>query len=233
MQAADAAVYLYGSDDQRRPGQAVTGRQSREGGRLPHQPTLATLLGGNERRHRRVAEVNLAARPPRTSWRNDVSMPRKKTARIARPSGHSVHDVFTPTRPAARLNYVARPALDDRLVDALRTPGKQLIVYGESGSGKSTLLRNKLQEVYEAHIKTQCSAAMSYDQLLLDAFDQLDQYYVHNTSIQSSRSITPSIVADFKAIRVGLNANLAKAAGKLSFPAGILNFESSCGGCDG
>ena len=140
-------------------------------------------------------------------------MPRKGTARISRSIGHSVHDVFTPTRPAARLNYIARPALDDRLVDALRTPGKQLIVYGESGSGKSTLLRNKLQEVYEAHIKTQCSAAMSYGQLLLDAFDQLDQYFVHNTSSQSFRSITPSVAADFKAIRIGLNANLTKALG--------------------
>ena len=48
-------------------------------------------------------------------------------------------DVFTPTTPA-KFAFVERQALNDQLVDALRTPGKQVVVYGPSGSGKTTLL---------------------------------------------------------------------------------------------
>jgi hypothetical protein len=139
----------------------------------------------------------------------------KRKGRPAPQPVYSVHDVFTPTRPAASLNYVARPAIDDRLVDALRTPGKQVIVYGESGSGKSTLLRNKLQEVYEAYIKTQCSAAMSYVQLILDAFDQLDEYYVKTTTAQSSRRISSSVGSDIKAIKFELAADRARGTGQV------------------
>ena len=40
-----------------------------------------------------------------------------------------IHDVFTPTKPA-RLTFVEREKINDRLVNALRTPCKQLIVYG-------------------------------------------------------------------------------------------------------
>jgi hypothetical protein len=137
----------------------------------------------------------------------------KRSKRSAR-ARHGVHDVFTPTRPA-RLNYVQRPALDSQLADALRTPGKQLIVYGESGSGKSTLLRNKLAQFNTRYITTQCSAAMSYEQLLLDAFDQLNPYYIHEKSAQRNRSISPGVAADFKAIKLSLDASTGRSAGEV------------------
>jgi len=89
----------------------------------------------------------------------------------------SVFRVFTPTTQA-RVNFVPRVAVNDQLVDALRTPGKQLIIYGESGSGKSTLLLKKLEELYPGHITTRCSTGTLFEQLLLDAFDQLDQSYL-------------------------------------------------------
>jgi ABC-type transport system involved in cytochrome bd biosynthesis fused ATPase/permease subunit len=54
----------------------------------------------------------------------------------------SVFEVFTPTTQA-RVNFVERDTVNDRLVDALRTPGKQIVMYGDSGSGKSTLLQRK------------------------------------------------------------------------------------------
>jgi AAA domain len=126
----------------------------------------------------------------------------------------NVQDVFTPTRPA-RLNYVERSGIDNMLLDALRTPGKQLVIYGESGSGKSTLLRNKLREVHAGSITTQCSAAMSYEQLLLNAFDALDPYFVQSESSQVSRSISPSVEADFKAIKLAINTNLERNASKV------------------
>lgn len=90
---------------------------------------------------------------------------------------HTVYDVFTPTTPA-RLNFVDHPEVYDLVVDALRTPGKQVVVYGESGSGKSSLLAKKLEELYPDHITTRCSAASTFETILLDAFDQLDEFYV-------------------------------------------------------
>ena len=42
--------------------------------------------------------------------------------------------VFTPTTPA-RLTFVPREDINDQLVDALITPGKQIVVYGPSGGG--------------------------------------------------------------------------------------------------
>lgn len=84
--------------------------------------------------------------------------------------------VFTPTTPA-RIAYVDREQINDKLVNALQIPGKQLIVYGHSGSGKTTLLVNKLNQIYERHITTHCMKGMKFDQLVMDAFDQLSHYY--------------------------------------------------------
>jgi hypothetical protein len=124
-------------------------------------------------------------------------------------TGYSVEQVFTPTMPA-QANFVDRKQVTNQLVDALRTPGKQLVVYGESGSGKSTLLLNKLRQVYSAHVTTQCSAVMTYEMLLLDAFDQLDPFYVTGRSSQRSRSLSPSIQADFLRLRASIDAALAR-----------------------
>src|SRR5436305_14238465 len=85
-------------------------------------------------------------------------------------------DVFTPTKPA-RYTFVERESINEKLVAALRTPGKQIVVYGHSGSGKTTLLVNKLHQVYEDHITTRCISGLSFDQLLLDAFDQLGSFF--------------------------------------------------------
>ena|ERR1039457_3524289 len=84
------------------------------------------------------------------------------------PQVHRAYDVFTPRTPA-QLNFVPRESLEDQLADALRTPGTQLVVYGESGFGKSTLLQNKIRQTHSGHITTQCTAVITYDQMLLDA----------------------------------------------------------------
>lgn len=119
---------------------------------------------------------------------------------------HSVYSVFTPTTQA-RLNFVPRKTVNDQLVDALRTPGKQLIVFGESGSGKSTLLLRKLEELYPAHVTSRCSASMTFEQLLLDAFDQLDQYYIEERSTGHERALSAGIVADFSRIRASIDSS--------------------------
>jgi hypothetical protein len=122
---------------------------------------------------------------------------------------HSVEQVFTPTSPA-QVNFVDRKQVTNQLVDALRTPGKQIVVYGESGSGKSTLLLNKLRQVYAAHVTSRCSAHMTYEKLLLDAFDQLDPFYIAGRSSRKDRSLSPSIQADFLRLRASVDASLSK-----------------------
>lgn len=85
-------------------------------------------------------------------------------------------DVFTPTKPA-RIAFVERDSVNDKLVNSLTTPGKQIVVYGHSGTGKTTLLVNKLQQLYEQHITTRCMKGLKFEQLILDAFDQLEPFY--------------------------------------------------------
>jgi hypothetical protein len=109
---------------------------------------------------------------------------------------YNVHDVFTPSTQA-QANFVDRASVNSQLMDAICTAGKQLIVYGESGCGKSTLLMNKLHDTYAAYIITRCSKAMTYEQLLLDAFDQLDPFYTQGRNSTSGKSITPALQAAF------------------------------------
>jgi len=123
---------------------------------------------------------------------------------------NSVFDVFTPTTQAS-LNFVPREAVNDQLVDALLTPGKQIVVYGETGSGKSTLLQKKLEELYESHITTRCSASSSFEKILLDAFDQLNQYYIDSTKSSASLAAKASLAHEIANLRTTIEACSASA----------------------
>lgn len=116
----------------------------------------------------------------------------------------TVYEVFTPTTQA-RLNFVNRDSVNDYLVDALRTPGKQVVVYGESGSGKSTLLQKKLEELYTDHLTSRCSASTTYESLLFDAFDQLNQYYVDEKTDKRGRRTSAQLGSEFSIVKAELN----------------------------
>jgi hypothetical protein len=118
---------------------------------------------------------------------------------------YNVYDVFTPSTQA-RVSFIDRDSVNSQLMDAICTGGKQLIVYGESGCGKSTLLTNKLRDIYSTYITTRCSKAMTYQQLLLDAFDQLDPFYTKGRTAKSGRNISPALQAAF----VNLSASLSR-----------------------
>ncbi len=124
---------------------------------------------------------------------------------------HQVKDVFTPTKPAT-LTFIEREELNDQLVDALYTPGKQIVIYGPSRSGKTTLLVNKLHQTYENHITTRCTSDSTFENILLSAFDKLDKYYLYEKSQTVSSSISASLVSDYKLIKsdIGLNASKSK-----------------------
>nr|WP_082919259.1 ATP-binding protein [Pseudomonas chengduensis] len=123
-------------------------------------------------------------------------------------SAIGVYEVFTPTTPA-RASFVERDELNEKLVNALRTPGTQVVVYGYSGSGKSTLLRNKLRQLYDCEITTRCTSQSTFDQLMLSAFDDLDSYYVSERLDSKKSAISASVSSTLLAIRSQVAASAA------------------------
>jgi len=101
-------------------------------------------------------------------------------------------DVYTPTTPA-KLNFVERDTINSQLVNALKTPGKQLVVYGHSGSGKTTLLCNKLFQLYENHITTRCVKGLTFDHIIIDAFNQLETYFISEYTQTTKETISASV----------------------------------------
>ena len=128
-----------------------------------------------------------------------------------------VYDVFTPTRPA-RLTFIEREQINERLVDAIRTPGKQLVIFGHSGSGKTTLLVNKLHQIYEDHVVTRCMSGLSFENLILDAFDQLNQYYVSEKTQSNNQKIKASIQNEYLGIKSKLEGEHSKTTGDVLAP---------------
>ena len=116
--------------------------------------------------------------------------------------------VFTPTTPA-RLTFVERQTINDKVVDAIQTPGKQVVVYGHSGSGKSTLLVNKLHQLYEKHITTRCMSTLTFDQICLDAFDQLRPFYSSEIAESSAVKVSAAARADYVGIKSQIGAELS------------------------
>lgn len=119
---------------------------------------------------------------------------------------YTVHDVFTPTQPA-RLTFIDREDVNNELVDALETPGTQIVVYGHTGSGKTTLLTNKLFETYEGHITSHCMKGMTFEQIVIEAFDQLAPFYESDRSNKLSSSIKGVVKASYAAIKTSLEAS--------------------------
>jgi excinuclease UvrABC ATPase subunit len=118
---------------------------------------------------------------------------------------YQASQVFTPTSPA-RLNFVERKEVNDRLVNALITPGKQIIVYGHSGSGKTTLIQNKLAQTYETDVITRCTGELTFEQLILDAFDRVGPYFVSGDKKASKTTTKSSISLDYIGLKTQLGS---------------------------
>lgn len=119
---------------------------------------------------------------------------------------YSSTEVFTPSQPAI-LTFVEREDINNNLVDALKTPGKQLIVYGHTGSGKTTLLFNKLNQTYDGYIISRCTKGLTFDQLVLDAFDQFGHFFTHSKSKTIEKSINADLISNYKAIQAQIGWN--------------------------
>jgi hypothetical protein len=98
-----------------------------------------------------------------------------------------VEQVFTPSTYAT-VTYVERQGPQSELGNALKTPGEQVVLFGPSGVGKSTMLAHTLgpKGLKQESVTTQCLGSMSFEDCLLDAFDQLAPFYI--TSDKGSRS---------------------------------------------
>ena len=120
-----------------------------------------------------------------------------------------LRDVFTPTKPAV-LTFVERTDINEKLVRALTTPGKQIVVYGHSGSGKTTLLINKLHQTYENHITTRCMSTTTFTEIVLDAFDQLNPYYDVETRKNKKLEAKAGVEVEYLGIRSQLGSARAE-----------------------
>lgn len=116
-------------------------------------------------------------------------------------------EVFTPTSPAT-VTFVDRVKKDvnNQLVRALDLPGTQVVIYGHSGSGKSTLLENVLFRTYENQVNTNCMTGMTFEEVILDAFDQLEEFYVNEVTCSEKTKIDAKAKASYLAIQAQIGA---------------------------
>ncbi|HLP13354.1 MAG TPA: hypothetical protein VK177_15560 [Flavobacteriales bacterium] len=111
-------------------------------------------------------------------------------------------DVFTPSTQA-KLTFVERDknSLNDELVDAINTPGKQIVLYGHSGTGKSTLLFNVINRIYSDSVVTRCTSDMNYEKLVLNAFDSLNIYFQSSSSSKTVNDKTLSLSGEYLSLK--------------------------------
>ncbi|BDC86022.1 hypothetical protein NUITMVA2_13790 [Aeromonas caviae] len=125
---------------------------------------------------------------------------------------YQLKDVFTPTSPA-KITFIERSNdINNRLVRALDLPGNQVVIYGYSGSGKSTLLENILYRTYEKQINTNCMKGMTFEQIILDGFDQLEDFYVNEITNSKKNTIDAKAKADYLAIKTQLSVAFENAS---------------------
>lgn len=113
---------------------------------------------------------------------------------------HQLTAVFTPATPAT-ITFVERDIINNRLVRALELPGNQIVLYGHTGSGKSTLLQNILNRTYEKQITTNCMKGMTFDEIILDAFDQLKEFYISEITNNKRTHVNASLKAEYIAMQ--------------------------------
>jgi energy-coupling factor transporter ATP-binding protein EcfA2 len=112
---------------------------------------------------------------------------------------YTLEEVFTPNT-IAKLTYVKRELIEEDLEKYIKLPGKQIVVYGHSGSGKTTLLRNTLIKLDKKFIRVHCEKSTTFEDIILQAFDELNAYYISEHSLSTTNKISTEIKADYKAI---------------------------------
>ena len=126
---------------------------------------------------------------------------------------YQLEDVFTPAK-AAEINYVERFLIDSRLKSEMSTPGKQIIVFGDSGSGKTSSVRNLLLKNKSKFIKTHCESFTTFEQLILNAFDELNAFVVSEKEQKQSACIKGEFAADYNFIKASITEEITSEENK-------------------
>jgi len=114
---------------------------------------------------------------------------------------YQVIDVFTPSTQAIQTFVERENKINSHLVDALKTPGKQIVLYGHTKCGKSTLILNKLQQLKKKAFTTRCSEGMTYESVILDGFDQLGGIYDETIAKTRGFKIAPEVSISYSDIK--------------------------------
>jgi len=93
-------------------------------------------------------------------------------------------EVFTPKTVVTKTMFEARnepdlnnvPGLQDRLKEALREQGSQILIYGDTGVGKSSLLTNVAELVGRKTVEVDCTSGMTIDDIIEHATAQVLAY---------------------------------------------------------
>lgn len=118
---------------------------------------------------------------------------------------HNLQEVFTPST-VANVNYLRRKELEKRIAKSLETPGVQIILYGHSGSGKTTVIRKLLDEKKYSFVRTQCSTDKTLNDIILDAFSQLDSFCVSEKTFKKGRKVSASLKNEMQSIKAEINS---------------------------
>jgi hypothetical protein len=122
---------------------------------------------------------------------------------------HKLEKVFTPSTIAS-LTYVQRSTLEDDVDKFLKIPGMQLVLYGHSGCGKSTLIYNNLAKLNINYINTSCTTATTFNELLLQAIDRLNVFYLSEKTFSKKLSITSELKAEFRKISSSISGLMSE-----------------------
>lgn len=128
-------------------------------------------------------------------------------------------DVFTPTSSAKR-GFIGRGVVQSDLESALRTPGTQIVIYGESGAGKSSLVEHTLAELSRKHVTTHCTSTTTYRDILSSIFDELEVFAISDLSSESTvgSEICSSAGSDLIGAKVEANVRVDDGQGSVSQP---------------
>lgn len=120
-----------------------------------------------------------------------------------------LEEVFTPSQPA-NYTFIERVSVNKRLERALKTPGKQIVIYGYSGAGKTTLITNKFKAKKIKSIITRCVLGMTLAEIVRDGFNQLEVFYISERTDTESNKILGALSAAYFGLKASLSAETKK-----------------------
>lgn len=116
-----------------------------------------------------------------------------------------LNNVFTPGT-VAKLTYINRESIEKDFEKFLNIPGIQIVLYGYSGSGKSTLNENILNKEKFSSITSRCQSNTTMNDLIFDAFDQLNVFYNSENKHNSKATISSELSAKYLEIGTKLKS---------------------------